>query len=103
MFAPGLVCVGLGVFVFESTLVIVLGVVLLVAPLVVQMFGPDWDRETIPEGHHHDHSGHDPDHDHSDHDHSDHDHSDHDRSDHEHFAADGDRFDAGDRSREAGR
>ena len=55
MFAPGLLCVALGVFVFDATWVIAFGVLLLVAPLVVQMFGPDMDRETIPEGHDHDH------------------------------------------------
>ena len=52
MFAPGLVCVGLALFVVDSTLLLVVGIVLLLAPLVVQMFGPDWDREHIPEGHH---------------------------------------------------
>ena len=56
VFAPGLVLVGLGVFVFGSSLVIGLGILLLVAPLAVQMFGPDWDRETIPDSHHHDQS-----------------------------------------------
>ena len=63
MFAPGLVCVALGVFVVDSAWMVGVGIVLLVAPLVVQMFGPDWDRETIPEGHHHDHHPHDHDHD----------------------------------------
>ena len=56
VFAPGLIGVGLGVFVFESTAVIVFGILLLLAPLAVQMFGPDWSQETIPEGHHHDHA-----------------------------------------------
>jgi hypothetical protein len=58
VFAPGLVCVALGAFVVDSGLLVGVGIVLLVAPLVVQMFGPDWDRETIPEGHHHDHANH---------------------------------------------
>ena len=54
LFAPGLICVGLGVFVAESTVVIVVGVGLLLVPLLLQVFAADWSREHIPE-HSHDH------------------------------------------------
>jgi hypothetical protein len=58
LFAPGLVCVALGVFVVESRLLAGVGIVLLLAPLAMQLFGPDWSREHIPEGHSHDHHDH---------------------------------------------
>ena len=55
LFAPGLICVAFGVFVVESTPLMVIGIALLLVPLVLQVLAADWSREHIPEGHAHDH------------------------------------------------